>query len=307
MQKHQRATIFLLLLLWVFSIWAASPLDGDWFGGFERPESHVLVHTHFSASNDRTTGTIDVHDPGNRFTRSMGEPLAKLELNPSRVHFELADKADPLSFEGQVTNGVMTGVVEDSGMRLPFRLELMAKIDPSRYAGIYRVGPGHFISIAPCASNIVSLAAFDIQSGQSSILLPRSDSDFVCGSGAKIHPVQATIHFTTNQLGRVTAMQWKPENARALLGTRIKALQEEEVSFTNGDVTLSGTIVLPLTKGPHPAVVIVSGSGPCVRSDLRGFVDFFALNGVAALIHDKRGCGSSTGDWHKSGTDRRTP
>lgn len=30
---------------------------------------------------------------------------------------------------------------------------------------------------------------------------------------------------------------------------------------------------------------------------------FFALNGVAALIYDKRGCGRSTGDWTKSGFD----
>ena len=43
----------------------------------------------------------------------------------------------------------MTGVVEDGGMKLPFRLDLLAGIDPSRYAGIYQVGPGHFIRITP--------------------------------------------------------------------------------------------------------------------------------------------------------------
>lgn len=244
----------------------------------------------------------------------MGWPLDKLELTASHVHFELVNKADPhslvvvppgpLSFDGQVTNGVMTGVVKDSGMKSPFRLDLTGRIDPSRYAGIYQVGPGHFISMASYyAPWVASLIAFDIQSGQSSVLLPRSGPDFVCGSGVKVYPVQATIHFTTNQLGQISAMQWKPKNTPAWVGTRIKALQQEEVSFTNGDVTLSGTLVLPPTKGPHPAVVLVTGSGPSVRSELRLDADFFALNGVAVLIYDKRGCGSSTGDWRKSGFD----
>jgi hypothetical protein len=54
----------------------------------------------------------------------------QLELTPSRAHFELADKESPMSFDGRMTNGVMTGVVDDSGMKLPFRLDLAARIGP---------------------------------------------------------------------------------------------------------------------------------------------------------------------------------
>ncbi len=246
MQKYQRTTIFPLLFLCLPSIWAAPPLDGDWIGGFERPESYVYVHTHFWTTTNGTTGTIDVVDWGDRFTLSADWPLDKMELTPSRMHFELADKAGPhsvvmvpsgpLSFEGRMTNGVMTGVVEESGMKLPFRLDLAASIELSRYTGIYQVAPGHFISITPTYPPLW-LVAFDIQSGQEDVLLPRSGADFVCGSGAKVYPVQASIHFTTNQLGQVTALQWKPKNAPALVATRIKALPEEEVSFTNRNVT----------------------------------------------------------------------
>src|SRR5204863_10177101 len=35
----------------------------------------------------------------------------------------------------------------------------------------------------------------------------------------------------------------------------------EEVTFRNADVTLSGTLLLPLTKGRHPAVAFLHGSG----------------------------------------------
>jgi uncharacterized protein len=321
MLKFQRTTIFFLFFLCLPSILAASSFEGDWIGGFERPESRVFVHTHFRATNNETTGTIDVVDLSvdTRATGKLpdvytnfgyvpnalliGKPLDKLDLTPSHVHFELADKACPLSFEGRVTNGVMTGMVQDSGMKLPLHLDLMARIDPSGYVGNYQVGPGHYIKIFP-APYVPLLLSFDARSGQIRDLLPRSEADFVSGPEYDtFYPVDVAVHFITNQPGQFTALQWKLQNAPATVGTRITALPEDEVSFTNGEVTLSGTLVLPPTKGPHPAVVIVNGSGSWVRNDSRFLADFFALNGVAALIYDKRGCGRSTGDWNISGFD----
>lgn len=320
MQKYQRTAIFLLLFLCVRSIRAASSLDGDWIGGFERPQSHVYVHVNLASTTNKTTGTIDVIDQSmsmrpvgkqsdifSKFgyvpnTWLISTPLGKLESTPSHVHFEPANEDNPMSFDGQATNGVMTGVVEDRGMKLPFRLEWMAKIDPSRYVGIYQVGRGRFITIFP-SPKLFSLLSFDTQSGKANVLLPRSDTDFVCGSQQKISPVQATLHFMTDELGQVTALEWKPEGAATLVGPRIKALPEDQVSFANGGVTLSGTLVLPPGKGPHPAVVIMNGSGSWDRSASLGIATFFVLNDVAALIYDKRGCGKSTGDWNKSGFD----
>lgn len=79
----------------------------------------------------------------------------------------------------------------------------------------------------------------------------------------------------------------------------------EEVSFTNAEagIKLAGTLILPHAGGPHPAVVLVSGSGPYVR-DAKGsqhrpfevLADHLARNGVAVLHYDKRGCGKSEGD-----------
>jgi dienelactone hydrolase len=68
------------------------------------------------------------------------------------------------------------------------------------------------------------------------------------------------------------------------------AVREEEVRFRNGSVTLEGTLIRPLTPGPHPAVVLVHGSAPAGRSDARYRSQslFFARHGIAALIYDKR-------------------
>jgi hypothetical protein len=39
-----------------------------------------------------------------------------------------------------------------------------------------------------------------------------------------------------------------------------------EVTFENGPVTLAGTLTLPSTAGPHPALVLVSGSAPRIAT-----------------------------------------
>jgi pimeloyl-ACP methyl ester carboxylesterase len=78
------------------------------------------------------------------------------------------------------------------------------------------------------------------------------------------------------------------------------SFREEEVSFRNKDVTLAGTLFLPLTGGPHPAVVFLHGAGPEGRYASRFLAEQLANRGIAALIYDKRGVGKSTGDWKGS-------
>ncbi len=79
-------------------------------------------------------------------------------------------------------------------------------------------------------------------------------------------------------------------------------LREERVTFRNGEVTLSGTLVMPSSGGLHPAVVILHGSGaytpesgPNLSEFYRDYAEHFAANGIATLIYDKRGAGKSSG------------
>jgi dipeptidyl aminopeptidase/acylaminoacyl peptidase len=70
-----------------------------------------------------------------------------------------------------------------------------------------------------------------------------------------------------------------------------------DVRFSNADVELAGTLVLPSGPGPHPAVVFLHGSGAEGRWATRYLARRFAERGFAALIWDKRGVGESTGAW----------
>jgi uncharacterized protein len=82
--------------------------------------------------------------------------------------------------------------------------------------------------------------------------------------------------------------------------TKPPTFKQEEVSFGNGAVTLSGTLLLPLTKAPHPAVVFLHGAGAEGRYAARFLAEYLTRYGIAALIYDKRGVGKSTGDWKSS-------
>jgi dienelactone hydrolase len=84
---------------------------------------------------------------------------------------------------------------------------------------------------------------------------------------------------------------------------RTALYQEEEVTFSNDAIELSGTLLVPTSATEHPAIVFVHGSGPETRHASRFMAEQFAKAGVAALIYDKRGAGASQGDWTRSNFD----
>src|SRR2546426_2230598 len=89
----------------------------------------------------------------------------------------------------------------------------------------------------------------------------------------------------------------KPSNKPAEQAAQKSGISEEAVHFTSGDLTLAGTLILPESSQPHPAVVLFHGSGPQTRDLFTA--RWFASQGIAALAYDKRGVGESTGDFRK--------
>ena len=82
-----------------------------------------------------------------------------------------------------------------------------------------------------------------------------------------------------------------------------------EVEFTNesAGIRLAGTLTMPKGKGPFPAVILVSGSGPQDRNEeIFGhkpfwvIADYFAKNGIAVLRYDDRGVGASKGKFSEA-------
>lgn len=79
-----------------------------------------------------------------------------------------------------------------------------------------------------------------------------------------------------------------------------------EVDFDGGQagVRLVGTLTIPSGNGPHPAVVLISGSGPQDRDETvfghKPFwvlADYLTRRGIVVLRYDDRGVGASTGNF----------
>ncbi len=83
---------------------------------------------------------------------------------------------------------------------------------------------------------------------------------------------------------------------------------EEDVRFQNrkNNITLAGTLTMPRDKSKkHPAVVLITGSGPQNRDEeMFGHKPFLVLadhltrRGIAVLRYDDRGIAKSTGDFN---------
>ncbi len=73
----------------------------------------------------------------------------------------------------------------------------------------------------------------------------------------------------------------------------------EDVRFRSGGTSLAGSVLTPPGNGPHPAVVLVHGSGRQGRDTgiYRGWADFFVRRGFVVLYYDKRGVGESGGEY----------
>jgi uncharacterized protein len=86
----------------------------------------------------------------------------------------------------------------------------------------------------------------------------------------------------------------------------------EEVKYSNltADATLAGTLTVPRSEKPSPAVLLIAGSGPIDRNEtVFGHKPFLVLadhltkQGFVVLRVDKRGIGQSTGNYDVATTE----
>lgn len=86
-------------------------------------------------------------------------------------------------------------------------------------------------------------------------------------------------------------------------------IKEVKIKNKKDKVELAGTLTIPKGKGPFPAVILISGSGPQDRDEqLMGhkpfliIADYLTKNGIAVLRYDDRGVGKSTGNFSTATT-----
>ncbi len=273
-------------------------LPGDWAGGFEHGDDYVFVQLHFKSKDGVISGTYDAP-----LLLQQGRSLKQVSLNASTITFEFPNQPETRRFTGEIKDGVLAGRMKEGATERAFRFTHLAPVKIEKYVGTYKIEPDHFSFIRNGPElGLDALQCIDFKTGRFSVLFPTSDTDFFTGPALLVpHPVEATVKLSLDGQGRATEFAWS--GAHQFRGRRVERRQEE-VTFTNGNVTLSGTLIFPATPPPHPVIVYAAGGSIYgTREMFRVFAEFLALHGVAGLIYDKRGLGSSTGDWLRAGFD----
>lgn len=95
-----------------------------------------------------------------------------------------------------------------------------------------------------------------------------------------------------------------PLTPSCLTADTVNAYHEVPLRIQRSGLVLAGRLFLPRKSGPHPAVVLLHGGG---RQRLNEaplfFAPLLARCGMAALVYDKRGTGTSGGVWEAASFD----
>lgn len=129
-------------------------------------------------------------------------------------------------------------------------------------------------------------------------------SDSIDSSDAPgVSTAQVVTDFNPSTSDVSPALTWHVKGQAPQRAARKELYTTTPVRYSSGSASLSGSLLTPIGPGPHPAIVMIHGSGPVTREALMPYADVFVRNGIAVLIHDKRGTGSSTGNWARATFD----
>lgn len=272
---------------------AAPALAGHWAGSYAVGSDFNFLRPHFGADGK---ASVDMPAFGKK-----GVPLDALARQGAGVRFALAGPDGVLQFDGKLEGGLLAGKVSLNGKEGKFAFRRTLADDPARHQpllGAYEF-PGKRLVVLSEWGDFPQMFYSDMRSGRYASMFAESDSVYYAGAGNLNVAVRETsMRFEKDKAGRIARMLWR-QGGKEEAGRRL-ALRAEEVSFRNGDVTLSGTLVLPEGKGPFPAVVLTQMSSPAPRGAYALQAYYFAAHGMAALMYDKRGVGKSGGEFNKA-------
>ncbi len=300
--QQVRTVLFVAAIFSLSSVFGAD-VRGKWVGGLEQGKDWTYLQAHFESRQDnQLSGTCDAFVLPFEFVQ--GRKLTGTQAG-SNLNFEVTIKSEKLAFDGRLLGGSITGAVLRAGRQWPFRFDRVATISPRTFVGFYELSGGRLMTLHTSFLLGTNFLGFiDFTTGRTGGLFPRSQTEFFVGPGVLIpYPPDAVIEFTGERASRPSQLTWREGAAAPISGRRIE-FREEEITFTNRAITLAGTLIRPPKGQRHPAVIFVPAStAAATREMVRPFAEYFAFHGVASLIYDKRGVGSSGGDWLKASFD----
>jgi len=219
--------------------------------------------------------------------RVAREPVQIRGVNGA-IRFHLAGRPSDLVFTGRLRRNTIRGGVRQGpahGSFVLVRGRGRGRGEP--FLGAYTVGGERAVEVIDLGRLGLPLWLVDLDTGAFHALF-RSGSSYGVGAFDGRQPSDGEVRFT------VGGLSWTTAAGAIENGTRLP-VRQEEVRVPSRGAVLSGTLTIPVTPGPHPAVAWVHGSGPSLRDEGQFFAGVLLREGIAVLTYDKRGNGSSTG------------
>lgn len=316
----------------------AEDAAGHWEGEISLPGAALGIRVDLEQANGDWKGTIDIPAQGLR-----GFALGDVKEGGGHVSFTLPKVPGDPKFSGEVSaNGQsIGGNFTQGGQTLPFKLNranksVAANSGPAKgiagkgFAGVWqgaiKQGPIELRIVMNMTGDDTALTGSltSIDQGSTEMSITKATAT---GKGLvmEIKSIGATYEGTMSENGAEIGGNWKqsgqttaltfnrlakaPDTSRAQDPKRPYPYQDEEVMFANvgAGIRLAGTFTVPKTPGRHPAVVLLTGSGPQDRNEeIMGHRPFLVLadhltrQGVAVLRFDDRGFAKSEGDFSKA-------
>ncbi|MBM3789283.1 MAG: alpha/beta fold hydrolase [Acidobacteria bacterium] len=282
-----------------------SGLPGRWIGEFSAGGRTVAVKLWFRMEDGRVVGSADALNP---LAGIRNAALKEITGNDGRAGFVLSYQQKDHSFTGTMAAGEMIGTVSAGGDAAgDFRFIRYRAPDPAalqQVQGYYEIGTGEYLSVFEMEQpgGMRDLCLHQHPSGRFAPLVALDGSRYAAiSSMTAAFPVDYRLEFNIAPSSGVPQLILEGSDGARRSASRAAGYGVREVSFANRETLLRGDLWLPPGSGPHPAIVLIHGSGPGPRIGLVPMAQFLVRRGFAALIYDKRGCGASTGDWRKAG------
>ena len=263
---------------------------GNWVGTIRIAESSLPIRVYFVQEAGLSKGTIDIITEGIR-----SAPLTVKIPSADQVLFTLQTEAGSFDFQGNVKEGNITGDVHVRNQSGTFQMVRLVPASPEQdqqYFGIYQVNTNRYLYVRTWDELGKDQLTYFDSSGEAGSLFRTSSTSFFSGPSV-LNPFPERIQIRFERTGLLLIEKNLPET----FAKKMNLHKEEEIRFRSGNVELAGTLFTPNSVGPHPAIVLVHGSGPVTRDFMGPIAYHFVRNGIAVLAYDKRGIGKSEGNW----------
>ena len=328
MKKHILVLLVCTLLPLQYLFAQHSP-RGIWEGSIHIAAQQLTIIVNFK---DDTTATMDIIQQN-----ATGLKLSNVRYSDPKIHFELPAGPGVAMFDGTVSENLIQGDFKQAGVSGTFELRPQELTKPQpredapaalrplldRWSGDIEI-MGQVLAIAVEFKSVTNKPAgtidIPVQRAKGLILKNitfeafKAHFELPAGPGLAIFDGELnkdTLRGSFQQAG-IQGTFWLARGERSKKESPPEEpvpYKQEEVIFHNDTLKFAGTLTLPPKPGRHPAVVMITGSGPQNRDEeLFGFrpfkmiADHFTRKGIAVLRYDDRGVGGSSGSTSSSTT-----